>query len=287
MPDTERRLAMLIDGDNAQHGLMEQMLEEASRYGAITIRRAYGDWTTPNLAGWRPVMLAHAIQPIQQWRYTIGKNASDSALIIDAMDILYSGTVQGFCVVSSDSDYTRLCTRIREAGLFVMGMGRKQTPEAFIKACEVFVYVENLIKPDGATVPLVPDTDQNPTTPSPQLKIETLILTDDTPIAKAKSPRGAKSQPARSQDSAAAPVPNALTPLTSLLHRAIDISAQEDGWTHLGALGNALSRLDPSFDSRTYGYKSLSLLIKSLSKEFSVKGTKTNGPSSIYVRTKK
>lgn len=149
----ERRIAMLIDGDNAQHSLLKQMFEEASRYGEVTIRRAYGDWTEPNLANWRPVMLAHAIQPIQQWRYTTGKNATDSALIIDAMDILYAGTVQGFCVISSDSDYTRLCTRIRESGLFVMGIGRERTPEAFINACNVFVYVENLIQSDDVKEP--------------------------------------------------------------------------------------------------------------------------------------
>jgi uncharacterized LabA/DUF88 family protein len=149
--DTERNVgnfAVLIDGDNAQYKFIKEVLEEISGYGTATYRRAYGDWTQANLAPWRPVMLDNAIQPIQQWRYTTGKNATDSALIIDAMDILYSGTVQGFCIVSSDSDYTRLCTRIRESGLFVMGIGSKPTPSAFIRACDVFVYVENLLPHD-------------------------------------------------------------------------------------------------------------------------------------------
>jgi hypothetical protein len=299
MPEAERRLAMLIDGDNAQHSLMEQLLEEASRYGAVTIRRAYGDWTEPNLAYWRPVMLSHAIQPIQQWRYTVGKNASDSALIIDAMDILYARTVQGFCVVSSDSDYTRLCTRIRESGLFVMGMGRKKTPEAFIKACDVFVYIENLIKPNDTAASAESEPNQdNKAQPSP-LKIETLIRTNDAmqpaqgaapSLSKVKPKKTTKTQAAQAAPAALTPAPlppKSLANLTSLLHRAIDISEQEDGWTHLGALGNALHRLDPSFDSRTYGYKSLSLLVKALPKEFTVKETKTNGPSPIYIRTKK
>lgn len=240
-PDLQRNLAMLIDGDNAQQSLLEQMFEEVSRYGTVTIRRAYGDWVQPNLSNWRSAMLAHAIQPIQQWRYTTGKNATDSALIIDAMDILYSGTVQGFCVVSSDSDYTRLCMRIRESGLFVMGMGRKQTPEAFIKACDVFVYVENLTQTAKAAQLKKVDTEKAATTKSG-------------------------------------------TELINLLHRAFDISEHNDGWVQLTTLGQALYRLDPSFDSRTYGHKSLSLLIKSLPKQFVLKGAKKTGPSTIYVR---
>jgi hypothetical protein len=137
----ERNLAMLIDGDNAHYKLIEQMLEEASRYGTVTIRRVYGDWTQPQLANWKSVMQDHAIQPIQQWGYTTGKNATDSALIIDAMDILHSGTIQGFCIVSSDSDFTRLCTRI-ESGL---GMGWAQAnPQAFGKPVKCSFNLENL-----------------------------------------------------------------------------------------------------------------------------------------------
>ena len=140
-----RRIAMLIDGDNAQPSLIEKMLTEAGKYGLVTIRRIYGDWTTESMKGWKETLHVHAIQPIQQFRYTIGKNATDSAMIIDAMDILYGGVVNGFCLVSSDSDYTRLATRIREKGFFVMGIGKKSTPRAFINACEIFIYVENLL----------------------------------------------------------------------------------------------------------------------------------------------
>lgn len=283
----ERRIAMLIDGDNAQHSLLKEMFEEASKYGEVTIRRAYGDWTEPNLANWRPVMLKHAIQPIQQWRYTsyttgknaIGKNATDSALIIDAMDILYSGTVQGFCVVSSDSDYTRLCTRIREMGLFVMGIGRKNTPEAFISACNVFVYVENLTQSDELKEP-----DEVKTTTTAQ-KAEGVKTS-----AKAKTPTTAKT-PAKTKPTAAkTPAkakPNASQKgLLNLLRRAFDISPQDDDrWVGLGALGQALQRIEPSFDSRTYGFKSLSLLIKSVP-QVEVKGARKSGPSTIYVRMK-
>jgi uncharacterized LabA/DUF88 family protein len=142
-----RRIAMLIDGDNAQASLIGEMLAEAGKYGLVTIRRIYGDWTTPNMGGWKDALQAYAIQPMQQFRYTVGKNATDSAMIIDAMDILYTLRVDGFCLVSSDSDYTRLATRLRENRLFVMGIGKKMTPSPFVKACDLFVYSENLLKP--------------------------------------------------------------------------------------------------------------------------------------------
>lgn len=139
------KIAMLIDGDNAQAALLPQMLVEAGRHGQVTLRRIYGDWTTNSMNSWKEVLNFHAFQPIQQFRYTIGKNATDSAMIIDAMDILHSGVVDGFCLVSSDSDYTRLATRIRETGIFVMGIGEKKTPKPFVNACDVFVYTENLV----------------------------------------------------------------------------------------------------------------------------------------------
>ena len=150
-----KRIAMLIDGENAQSALIDKMVAETGKYGLVTVRRIYGDWTTPQMKSWKDVFNENAIQPIQQFRYTIGKNSSDSSLIIDAMDILYEGTVHGFCLVSSDSDYTRLATRIREKGLFVMGIGRKNTPPAFVKACEVFVYTENL-QPEKKIVKIIP-----------------------------------------------------------------------------------------------------------------------------------
>src|SRR5512139_2790676 len=139
-----QKIAILIDGDNAQSSLLPQMLVEAGRHGQVTVRRIYGDWTTQNMNSWKETLNYHAFQPIQQFRYTIGKNATDSAMIIDAMDLLHSGVVDGFCLVSSDSDYTRLATRVREKGFFVMGIGQKKTPRAFVSACDVFVYTEKL-----------------------------------------------------------------------------------------------------------------------------------------------
>ncbi|MFU8826107.1 MAG: NYN domain-containing protein [Brevefilum sp.] len=142
--DIDRRVAILIDGDNAQASLIEQILVEAGKFGNATIRRVYGDWTTPNMNSWKDTLNIHAFQPIQQFRYSVGKNATDSAMIIDAMDILHSNHVDGFCLVSSDSDYTRLATRIRESGLLVVGIGEKKTPRAFVSACNVFIYTENI-----------------------------------------------------------------------------------------------------------------------------------------------
>ncbi len=140
----QQKFAVLIDGDNAQASLLSQILAEVSKVGLITIKRIYGDWTTTNMNQWKESLHKHAIQPEQQFRYTTGKNATDSALIIDAMDLLHSNDVQGFCIVSSDSDYTRLATRIREDGLFVIGVGEKKTPKAFVNACNQFIYSENL-----------------------------------------------------------------------------------------------------------------------------------------------
>ncbi len=141
----QKRFAVLIDGDNAQASLLPQILAEVSKVGLITIKRIYGDWTTTNMNSWKDSLHKHAIQPVQQFRYSVGKNATDSAMIIDAMDILYSNDVDGFCIVASDSDYTRLATRIREEGLFVIGVGEKKTPEAFTNACNQFIYCENLV----------------------------------------------------------------------------------------------------------------------------------------------
>lgn len=140
-------LAVLIDADNAQAAIAAELLAEVARYGTATVKRAYGDWTTQNLTGWKDTLQAHAIQPIQQFRYTTGKNATDSALIIEAMDLLHGGIVDGFCLISSDSDFTRLATRIREAGLAVYGFGEKKTPKSFVAACDKFIYTEILRKP--------------------------------------------------------------------------------------------------------------------------------------------
>jgi uncharacterized LabA/DUF88 family protein len=142
--NTNQKLAVLIDADNAQASVIQELLAEVSRYGTATIKRAYGDWTTTNLKSWKEVLHTMAIQPIQQFAYTSGKNATDSALIIDAMDVLHADAVDGFCLVSSDSDFTRLATRIREAGLVVYGFGQRKTPEPFVAACDKFIYTEIL-----------------------------------------------------------------------------------------------------------------------------------------------
>jgi len=220
-----RKIAVLIDGDNAQPSLLDKILAEASKYGMITIRRIYGDWTTSGMGGWKETLHTYAIQPIQQFRYTIGKNATDSAMIIDGMDIMYEGGVDGFCIVSSDSDYTRLATRIREKGFFVMGVGKKTTPRAFVNACEVFVYTENL---------------------SPE-------------------PDAGKSRKASSASKSSMPDP------VPLLRQAFDMAVQEDGWAPLNIMGQHLRQLDPGFDSRTYGYKQLSLLLQAHGEAFAVK----------------
>jgi hypothetical protein len=248
-PAGTRRIGMLIDGDNAQPSLTEKMLAETSKYGLVTIRRIYGDWTASNMGGWKDSLQTYAIQPIQQFRYTTGKNATDSAMIIDAMDLLYAGGIDGFCLVSSDSDYTRLATRIREKGFFVMGIGKKTTPRAFVNACDVFVYTQNLVPEDtGHRVP-----SQRKTTGS-------------TPAEPAESP-----------------TPDPLP----LLKSAFDIAAGDDGWAFLGTLGHHLRQLDPGFDSRTYGYKQLSALIRAHPKIFSIKEVKSpDGNSVISVKLK-
>lgn len=149
-------LALLVDADNAKPAVIAEIIGEAARYGTITVKRAYGDWTTQNLSGWKNVLHVHAVQPIQQFSYTKGKNATDSALIIDAMDLLHGGKVDGFCLVSSDSDFTRLATRIREEGLSVYGFGEKKTPQAFVAACDKFVFTEILVEPSKNSKPKKP-----------------------------------------------------------------------------------------------------------------------------------
>ncbi len=212
------RLAVMIDADNAQAALVQELMSEVSRYGTATIKRAYGDWTTPNLSQWKNVLHANAIQPMQQFRYTTGKNATDSALIIDAMDVLHAGHVDGFCLVSSDSDFTRLATRIREAGLAVYGFGERHTPEPFVAACDKFVYTE-ILKPKPAEAPEA----------EPQ----------------------------------AVPA-NELTELQPLMIAAIDANAKDDGWAPLGGVGGYIGKIDSSFDSRNFGFKKLSDLVRAL-----------------------
>lgn len=240
------KIALLIDGDNAQATLIEKILAETGKHGPITIRRIYGDWTTPNMNRWKETLNNLAIQPIQQFRYTVGKNSTDSAMIIDAMDILHDGSVEGFCIVSSDSDYTRLATRIRESGIFVMGIGKSTTPKAFVNACKIFIYTENLTPKDSIM--------------GNETELKSSLTTDEK--AKISDP-------------------------SPLLKEAFEMALGEDGWAHLGAVGNCLLQLDPGFDPRSYGYKQLSLLVKAHSNLFELKNINMeNGPDVFYIKIK-
>ncbi len=242
------KIAILIDGDNAQSSLLPEMLVETGKHGQVTVRRIYGDWTTNNMNSWKDVLNYHAFQPIQQFRYTIGKNATDSAMIIDAMDILHSGVVDGFCLVSSDSDYTRLATRIREAGIFVMGIGEKKTPKAFVNACDVFVFTENLAAEKKA-----------------------ILQKKQTHVKKV----GKKNEEEKEE----------LDPMP-ILSQAFEIAVGQDGWAPLATMGQALYQVDPRFDPRTYGHKQLSRMIAKLKDRFEIRTQEVGGTSVMYVKVK-
>ena len=255
------KLAMLIDGDNAQAGLLTQMLVEAARYGQVTVRRIYGDWTTSNMKSWKETLNFHAFQPIQQFRYTIGKNATDSAMIIDAMDIMHSGVVDGFCLVSSDSDYTRLATRIRETGIFVMGIGEKKTPKPFVNACDVFVYTENLVAEKKKT-----------SAASSRRKTSTKQKNG----GDARTEAEAKSDAETRTDSDPLPI----------LEQAYEMAVRDDGWARLDVMGTNLYQLDPGFDPRTYGQKQLSRLVRSMKDIFEMRSQEIDGSILFYVKMK-
>lgn len=249
---SRHKIAILIDGDNAQSSLLPKMLVEAGKYGLVTVRRIYGDWTTSNMNSWKDGLNFHAVQPVQQFRYTIGKNATDSAMIIDAMDLLHSDVVDGFCLVSSDSDYTRLATRIRESGVFVMGLGAKKTPKPFVNACDVFVYTENLVAEQKVASARI----QRRTTRKP--KNTTAIETE------------------QEQEPEAMPI----------IRQAYEMAVQEDGWARLDHMGNALYQLDPGFDPRTYGHRQLSRLIASYKSFFEMRTQEIDGSMLFYVKMK-
>jgi hypothetical protein len=252
------KIAILIDGDNAQANLLPKMLVEAGKYGLVTVRRIYGDWTTSNMNSWKDVLNYHAVQPVQQFRYTVGKNATDSAMIIDAMDLLHSGVVDGFCLVSSDSDYTRLATRIRETGVFVMGLGAKKTPKPFVNACDVFVYTENLV------------AEQKAAHARAQQRKPTRKPKDTT-----KGPV-VETEPEQEQEPEAMP----------LIRQAYEMAVQEDGWARLDHMGNAMYQLDPGFDPRTYGHRQLSRLIASYKDFFQMRTQEIDGSTLFFVKMK-
>jgi uncharacterized LabA/DUF88 family protein/Fe-S-cluster formation regulator IscX/YfhJ len=244
------RLAVLIDADNVPYSNVKGMMEEIAKYGTPTFKRIYADWTKPTVSGWKNVLLENAITPIQQYSYTSGKNSSDSALIIDAMDVLYSGKVDGFCIVSSDSDFTRLATRLREAGMKVFGIGQKKTPNPFIAACDKFIYLE---------VIAVPDVVENIATPD-----------KTTPKAASKTV-----------------VDKLNKKILQLIVSTINDLGDENGWAFLGDVGNLLLKKQPDFDPRNYGFQKLTPLFKSLPQfEIDKRETEKGGTKLIYIRNK-
>ncbi|MEM5566950.1 NYN domain-containing protein [Psychroserpens sp. AS72] len=218
------KLAVLIDGDNIPSAYVKEMMEEIAKYGNPTIKRIYGDWTKPNLNKWKSLLLENAITPIQQYGYTTGKNATDSAMIIDAMDILYSEKVDGFCLVSSDSDFTRLATRLREAGMKVYGIGEKKTPNPFIVACDKFIYIEILKK---------------------QIEETTSTTSEKSSTSKNNYDKITQKE-------------------IQFIATTIDDVADDDGWAFLGDVGSLLQKKQPNFDSRNYGFQKLTPLINSI-----------------------
>lgn len=251
MTESKFNIAVLIDGDNAQASLIKNILEEISKYGKATIRRIYGDWTSQHMNSWKDVLNQYSISPIQKFAYTTGKNSTDSSLIIDAMDILHSGSVDGFCIVSSDSDYTGLAKRIREEGLFVMGIGRKTTPIAFVNSCEVFTFTE-IIQPAAK--------------PSKE---------------KAKpTDKATPKKPAKTKTSQKLPKPD-----LSILDKAFEISSSEEEGTYISKVGLALRKIDPSFDPRNYGFKTLTQLFENHDK-YQVINNEVNGLNHPLVKLK-
>ncbi|MBA3648030.1 MAG: NYN domain-containing protein [Chitinophagales bacterium] len=238
------RMALLIDGDNAQPRLIGLILEEASKFGKVTIRRVYGDWTQQNMNGWKIILNEYAINPIQKFSYTTGKNSTDSALIIDAMDILHGKLVDGFCIVSSDSDYTGLSKRIREDGTFVLGVGEQKTPKAFVHSCDNFTFVETLIAAEE------------------EVKL---------PEEKQKTKAEELHKSAAKLD-------------LNILNKAFNMVVGDNETAYLSEIGLGLRKLDSSFDHRTYGFKSLAELFRSLKKEFEVINNNVNGMKVYLVK---
>ena len=252
---SEQRLAVLIDADNVPYSRIKEMLEEIAKNGTPTIKRIYADWTKPNASGWKGVLLENAITPIQQYSYTSGKNSSDSALIIDAMDILYSQQVDGFCIVSSDSDFTRLAIRLREAGKTVFGIGEKKTPLPFITACDKFIYIE--------------------------------ILGSEKNVVKVPSKEKRSKKEKETEEVSSVPLNTVDTQLVNLIKRSVADLADDTGWTFLGELGNLLQKKKRDFDPRNYGFQKLLPLIKSLDQfEVDIRETSNRNTKHIFIRLK-
>src|SRR3954471_11203225 len=250
------RLAVLIDADNISYSNIKAMMEEIAKYGTPTFKRIYGDWTKPTLSGWKTVLLENAITPIQQYSYSSGKNSSDSAMIIDAMDILYSGRVDGFCIVSSDSDFTRLAIRLREAGMKVIGIGEKKTLKPFITACDKFIYIEILTSEEEE---------------------------DEEPRAENINPKPQKKRDNKTN----APLSKIDTGLYKFLNDSIADLADENGWAFLGDLGNLILKKKPDFDARNYGFTKMLPLIRSTNKfDIDERETGKGNIKHVYVRVR-
>lgn len=257
----ELRLAVLIDADNVPSAPIKAMLEEIAKYGMPTFKRIYGDWTRPHLSGWKTVLLENAITPVQQYSYTVGKNSSDSALIIDAMDILYTGRVDGFCIVSSDSDFTRLATRLREAGMTVIGIGEKKTPAPFIASCNKFIYIEILQRVERVAAP--------------------------AKTARTRGPVNRRGAAMPAPAPVIAPVAQVDQKLVNLVRDNINDLTEDDEWVSLGALGNHILKKQPEFDPRNFGHKKLIDLIKSVPDvEVDERPSAKKGVSHFFVRNK-
>lgn len=265
MNDSKFNIAVLIDGDNAQAKLIKEIIEEVSKYGKATIRRIYGDWTTPHMNSWKEIINQYSINPIQKFSYTTGKNSTDSSLIIDAMDILHSQNADGFCIVSSDSDYTGLAKRIREEGLFVMGIGRRTTPIAFVNSCDIFTFTENLSLDSDIADEKIEVKKKNTTA---KLKQATPKLLEKIEI-ELKQPH-----------KIGLPELN-----IAIIDKAFEISTNEEDEAYISKVGSSLRKMDPSFDSRTYGFKTLTQLFESIDKYVIVKN-EVNGLNHPLVKLK-
>ena len=272
MNKEDRRYAVLIDADNVSDKYVRIIMDEVSKYGFATYKRIYGDWTKPRFASWKSVLLEHSVTPIQQYSYTTGKNATDSAMIIDAMDILYSGKVEGFCLVTSDSDFTRLASRLREAGMDVIGMGETKTPKPFISACNMFKYLD-LLALDAEAAADESDSDDVPDV------AEAAELTSEKERKEEKESRGrsggkkaaAASSASGSKGGAKAEearTSNVKTMSVKTIRKAIktmvEENSDEDEWFPLGDLGNLILKRYPDFDVRNFGFKKFTPFIKSL-----------------------
>ena len=271
--DEQRRLAVLIDADNAQPAVIEGLLAEVAKYGVASVKRIYGDFTSPRMTQWKAALLKHSISPAQQFAYTSGKNATDSSMIIDAMALLYTQRFDGFCLVSSDSDFTRLAQRLREEGLKVYGFGERKTPAPFVQACDKFVYTEVL-----RTDPGVPG-DAAKASAAPAKKTPSRSADKALP-----APSLAGAQPPGPLPEARAK-PAEKLPL-ALIRQAIEEASDDEGWAGLGAVGSYLNKIRPDFDPRLYGHRKLSDLVKSQPRHFAIeeRGAAGSGNKTIYIR---